>query len=140
MTRNKPRFVVDTNTLVSAALMQGSTPDTAVRRVLRVGQLLVSSDTLDEVTDVLSREKFDPYVSWERRQEFLEALAERAVVVEPTVPIEACRDPDDNKFLELAVEGGAEAIISGDGDLLDLHPFESISILTPADFLDSTWA
>ncbi|WP_459868116.1 putative toxin-antitoxin system toxin component, PIN family [Endothiovibrio diazotrophicus] len=46
-----------------------------------------------------------------------------------------CRDPKDNKFLELAVAGGASALITGDQDLLALHPFRGIPILAPADFL-----
>jgi len=69
----------------------------------------------------------------------LEALADQSVVVEPIISIETCRDPDDDKFLELAVEEEADLIISGDSDLLVLHPFEGIPILPPADFLDSKW-
>jgi len=134
---SSPCFVVDTNTLVSAALMEDSTPDRAVRRAFGNGVLLSSPDTLDEATDVLSREKFDEYASWKRRRELLEALADQSVVVEPIISIEACRDSDDDKFLELAVEGEADFIISGDRDLLVLHPFEGIPILPPADFLDS---
>jgi putative PIN family toxin of toxin-antitoxin system len=137
---NSPRFVVDTNTLVSAALIEGSTPDRAIRRAFRNGALLTSPDTLDEATEVLTREKFDQYASWERRHELLEALADQSTVVEPTVAVDVCRDPDDNKFLELAVEGDADLIISGDSDLLSLHPFEGIAILSPAGFLESKWA
>ena len=136
---SSPRFVIDTNTLVSAALMKDSTPDRAVRRAFRNGILLSSPDTLGEATDVLSREKFDEYASWQRRRELLEALADQSVVVEPIISIETCRDSDDDKFLELAVEGEADLIISGDNDLLVLHPFEGIPILPPADFLDSKW-
>ena len=137
---SSPRFVVDTNTLVSAAFMEGSTPDRALRRAFQNGVFLASPDTLDEATEVLTREEFDQYASWERRHELLEALADQSVVVEPTLPIEACRDSDDDKFLELAVEGEADLIISGDSDLLVLHPFEGIAILSPADFLESKWA
>jgi putative PIN family toxin of toxin-antitoxin system len=134
------RFVVDTNTLVSAALIEGSTPDRAIRRTFRNGALLASPDILDEATEVLTREEFDQYASWERRHELLEALADQSTVVEPTVAVDVCRDPADNKFLELAVEGDADLIISGDSDLLVLHPFEGISILSPAGFLASKWA
>jgi len=49
--------------------------------------------------------------------------------------INACRDPKDNKFLELAVAAGASCIVSGDQDLLTLHLFDNIPILSPADFL-----
>lgn len=137
---SSPRVVVDTNTLVSAALIEGSTPDRAIRRAFRNGALLASPDTLDEATEVLTREKFDQYASWERRHELLEALADQSTVVEPTVAVDVCRDPADNKFLELAVEGDADLIISGDSDLLVLHPFEGIYILSPAGFLESKWA
>jgi len=132
---SKYRFVIDTNTLVSAVLIEGSVPDCALRRACAMGVLLVSPDTLDEAVEVLSREKFDRYVTGEPRHEFLEALADQSVVVEPVESIAACRDPDDNKSLEVAVEGGAAAIISGDRGLLELHPFRGIAIVEPAAFL-----
>jgi len=69
---SSPRFVIDTNTLVSAALMKDSTPDRAVRRAFRNGILLSSPDTLGEATDVLSRERLDEYASWQRRRELSE--------------------------------------------------------------------
>ena len=50
--------------------------------------------------------------------------------------IKACLDPKDNKFLELAVNGPAEVIITGDKDLLILHPYQSIPIITPAHYLN----
>jgi putative PIN family toxin of toxin-antitoxin system len=106
----------------------------------RGASCLASPDTLDEAVEVLSREKFDRYVSWEPRQEFLEALANQSVVVEPEESIAACRDPGDNKFLEVAVEGQAAAIISGDKDLLELDPFHGIAIVEPAVFLAAEWS
>ncbi|HEX8228447.1 MAG TPA: putative toxin-antitoxin system toxin component, PIN family, partial [Chloroflexia bacterium] len=59
-----------------------------------------------------------------------------AIFVHPTVPIDAiASDPDDNKFLECAVAGGADYIVSGDKHLLSLGEYEGIRILSPADFL-----
>ena len=58
-----------------------------------------------------------------------------ALNLEPTVNITACRDPKDDMFLSLAVTAGADCIISRDEDLLVLHPFENIPILTTADFM-----
>ena len=98
--------------------------------------MLASPDTLDELVEVLGRNKFDRYLSAEEREAFLEALVERVDVVEPVEEIHACRDPSDDKFLELAVEGRAEAIISGDEDLLALHPFRDIAIVPPSAFLE----
>jgi len=66
----------------------------------------------------------------------LAALVNQAKFVEITETITECRDPKDNKFLELAVCGGADCLISGDGDLLALHPFRGIRILPPQAFLN----
>lgn len=67
---------------------------------------------------------------------FLAALTREAEWVEVHSHIQACRDPKDNKFLELAVSGKATHIVSGDNDLLTLHPFHGIHILSPRAFLD----
>lgn len=50
-------------------------------------------------------------------------------------PIRACRDPRADKFLEVAVRGRADLILTGDQDLLALHPFRDIAILSPVDYL-----
>ena len=55
--------------------------------------------------------------------------------IEPKIEITECRDPKDNKFLELAVAGKADCIVTGDKDLLELHPFRNIRIITPKEFL-----
>ncbi len=136
MTTREPGFVFDTNTLISAALFEGSTPDRAFRWALRNGRMLASPETLDELVEVLDREKFDRYLTRDERKVFLEALVERVEIAEPVGVIQACRDPDDNKFLELAVEGRAEAIVSGDDDLLALDPFQGIAIVTPRAFVE----
>lgn len=74
-------------------------------------------------------------MSEEKRKEFLAALVKQAEFLEVTEKITDYRDAKDNKFLELAVCGAADCIISGDGDLLVLHPFRGISILQSGDFL-----
>jgi len=89
-----------------------------------------------ELADVLGRPKFDTYATVRERQEFLrlfDRIAERVPIVHK---IRACRDPKDDKFLELAINGAAQVIITGDADLLALHPFRGIDILTPASYLD----
>jgi len=97
--------------------------------------LLASDDTIIELADVLGRRKFNHYATVEERQEFLrlfDCIAERVPIVHT---VRACRDPKDDKFLELAVNGAAQLIITGDTDLLALHPFRGIDILTPARYL-----
>ena len=133
------RFVFDTNTIVSAVLLKGSVPRQAFDRAIRLGKLLVSRATIEELNEVMRRKGFDKYVLEEERIEFLTALVREAVLVEVTENINKCRDPKDDKFLELAVSGKAESIVSGDADLISLHPFREILVLTPRQFLDYSW-
>jgi putative PIN family toxin of toxin-antitoxin system len=88
-----------------------------------------------ELIEVMRREKFDTYLSLERRDELVASLIRECEFVETSTTIAVCRDPKDNKVLELAVDGAAAAIVTGDADLLVLHPFQGISILSPGDFL-----
>ncbi len=135
MHQEPERIVADTNLLVSRLLLPQSLPAKAVCKAVDEGQLLVSDATLGELADVLSRAKFDPYVSLEDRQDFIRVLnrvAERIIV---TAPIKACRDPKDDKFLEVALNGEANLILTGDRDLLALHPFRGIDILSPREYL-----
>lgn len=129
------RIVVDTNALISRLLVPESVPGRAVRRVVDASQLLVSEDTLNELADVLSRPKFDAYVSIDDRQEFFRRLSTVAELVPITYRIQVCRDPKDDKFLELAVNGNADLVVTGDDDLLVLSPFRGIPIITPASYL-----
>jgi len=132
---DRPRIVVDSNALISRLLLPGSTPGRAVRKAVDAGQLLISEATLEELAEVLSRPKFDRYISIQDRQEFIRLLGRVAELVPITYTIRACRDPKDDKILELAVNGNAELIVTGDRDLLVLHPFHGVQILSPAAYL-----
>ena len=129
------RVVLDTNAVVSAALFSPSRPRQVIAYVTARGTILISFAVLDELEAVMRRPRFDRYASAEERINFLDDLIERAEPVEINHRITACRDPKDDKFLELALSGNASHIISGDRDLLALHPFRNIPILTPAAFL-----
>lgn len=129
------RFVFDTNVLVSALILGNSKPGQAFRNALQSGQILLSLPALEEIAEVISREKFERYVTPEERDEFLQALVRRARFIEPDAQIRICRDPKDDKFLELAISGAADFIISGDDDMLALSPFRGMEIITPDDFL-----
>jgi len=96
-----PRRVLDTNVLISRLLMAHSTPGRAVRHAVDTGVLLVSDATLDELADVLARPKFDPYLTLEERQGFLQRLLRIAERVPILRQIQVCRDPRDDKFLWL---------------------------------------
>lgn len=134
------RVVFDTSTLISAALRNGSTPDMALTRGFAGCEVCVSTETLTELEEVLGRKKFDRYLGRESRQDFIAALRESALVISsfhrdlgdlPTT----CRDSKDNKFLALALEVDAGTIVSSDKDLLVLHPWRGIRIVTPAEFV-----
>ena len=132
---DSPRLVFDTNTLISHLLLPSSLPAQAVRKGLHQGQILVSDETLSELADVLVRSKFDRYISIEDRQEFFRLFGRVVEKVNIIRNVQVCRDPKDNKFLELAIDGLAGYIITGDQDLLTVHPFHSIEIITPQDYL-----
>jgi putative PIN family toxin of toxin-antitoxin system len=126
------RVVLDTNALISRLLLPQSTAARAVRRLLDRAQPLASEDTLSELANTLTRPKFDKYVSREDRQHFFELYARVAEWITVTTALRVCRDVTDNQFLELAVDGKANWIVTGDKDLLELSPFQGISIITPA--------
>jgi putative PIN family toxin of toxin-antitoxin system len=131
----RARVALDSNALVSRLLLPDSPPGRAVRKAVDEATLLASETTLAELDDVLSRPKFDRYVTTAERQGFLHRLRGIVEMIEIVTTVRACRDPRDDKFLEVAVNGGADVIVTGDADLLALHPFRGIAILTPAAYL-----
>ncbi|MBK5204572.1 MAG: putative toxin-antitoxin system toxin component, PIN family [Polaromonas sp.] len=134
------RVVFDTSTLVSAALRVGSVPHQALTLALRVSEVCVSASALAELDEVLMRAKFDRYQPPQTRREFADFMRHRATwfavskaqVSKVNPP---SRDPKDNQFLALAQICAAAALISSDSDLLVLHPWNGVPILTPAAFL-----
>lgn len=134
---NELRVVVDTNLLVSALIRKTSTPRKALEAAASRGRILLSQEILDELVNVLARPKFDRYVSDEEKEKFIDDLLDETEPVEVTDHVSECRDPKDDKFLELAVSGNASHIITGDADLLVMNPFRGISIVSPQEFLAS---
>ncbi len=133
------RFVFDTNVIVSALLLKRSIVRQAFDKAIDQGKLLVSQAIVEELNEVLRRKRFDKYLTEDERIEFITALVREAALVEITDTVTECRDPKDNKVLELAVSGKATCIVSGDDDLVVLHPFRGIPVLTPRQFLDYSW-
>lgn len=133
--RARERIVADTNCLVSRLLLPSSVPGRAVRQAVDHGILLVSEATMNELADVLARPKFDRYISLEDRQQFLRLLGRVAEFVASVYTVRECRDPEDDKVLEVALSGKADLILTGDADLLTLNPWRGIAILSPAEYL-----
>ncbi|MFN5763089.1 MAG: putative toxin-antitoxin system toxin component, PIN family [Pseudanabaena sp.] len=129
------RFVGDNNILLSALIVKNSAPFQVISKIEERDVILYSEETLLELNQVLSRKKFIKYFAIEEKQAFIFKLLEKAELVEIEESINICRDPKDDKFLELAVSGKADFIITGDQDLLVLNPFRNIEIITAKDFL-----
>jgi putative PIN family toxin of toxin-antitoxin system len=135
------RVVFDTSTLISAALRPDSIPYQALHRALRLCDVCASKETLDELKKVLTRDKFRRYLPESAGRQFMRMMENnvRLFVVRDLDCLAAnppCRDSGDNKFLALAFECEADAIVSSDEDLLVLDPWDEVRILRPADFLN----
>jgi putative PIN family toxin of toxin-antitoxin system len=128
-------LVIDTNVLISAALIEDSTPAAVVRLALQRGRIVFSAATFAELQTRLWRPKFDRYLTLEMRKLLLHDLASVADWVVPTTMSRHSPDPDDDMFVHLALAAAAELLISGDRDLLDLGRVEGVAILSPAEAL-----
>lgn len=135
------RVVLDTSTLIGAALRPQSLPRQALLTAVATATLCASPATLAELERVLMRKKFDRYLDHETRLEFLALYRRYARLFtvseadEKSLP-QPCRDPQDNKFLALALYCSADVLVSSDDDLLMLNPYAGIPILSPREFLE----
>jgi hypothetical protein len=130
------KLVFDTNALISAALLSRSVPRQAFDKAFANDELLTSEACLAELNEVLHRKKFSRYLTPFEADLFINQYSLTATLVAVQTVVSDCRDVRDNKFLELALDGGADCIVSGDQDLLVLTPYRGISIVTPSDFLN----
>lgn len=133
------KAVVDTNVLLSAALIPRSVPAELVDRLLVDGRLIFSSATFSELETRIWKPKFDRYLPIERRKHILHELDASALWVE--IPAELAkqtfsRDVKDDAFIHAALAGGATRLISGDDDLLSLHPLGNLHIVNPRSAMD----
>jgi uncharacterized protein len=137
-----PRVVADANVLVSAALARSPrAPSVLTLDAALDGrvELVTSPLLLREVTMVLARPRLQKYVSSDEAVRFVADLAAQTILlVDPPDPHRAvCRDPRDDYLVALAEASGAEAIISGDLDLLAIDPAQlAVDVITPRQFAD----
>lgn len=134
------QVLFDTSTLVSAALRVDSTPHKALAQALSRGEVCACASTLFELEQVLLRPKFDLYQPANVRSAFLTLVRKHVALFAVTAADESkvlppCRDPKDNQLLALALACAADALVSSDADLLVLHPWRGIPIVTLAAFL-----
>ena len=129
-----PKVVVDTNVFISAAFLKGISSVLIEKWKENKFILLFSPDIFDEYFEVIARPKFRQEEKDIR--ELAELLTERGVAVEPQTQLDVIKeDPNDNKFLECAIAGEANFIISGDRHLLNLKQYKGIKVLKLSAFL-----
>lgn len=134
------RVVFDTSTMVGAALKPGSVPHLALSLALGRSDLCGSAQTWMELEQVMQRDKLDRYLAREARWAFAAVIHQSThffavtPVDEAALPLR-CRDPGDDKFLALVRVAQADMLVSSDDDLLVLHPWRGVPIVTPAAFL-----
>ncbi len=129
------RFVIDTNVLVSSIAFPKQPPHLALHKALDKGVLVFSRDTIAEFKEVLLRPKFDKYIQKRLREAFIVEIVTSALVVDSSPCKTHCRDPTDQKFLEIVNTGDVDFLISGDKDLLVLQRVGKCTIVSPAEFL-----
>lgn len=130
------RAVVDTNVLVSALINRGK-PRTLVLRLLEGHSIILSSEMLAELADVMSRDKFKA-IKKSRVETFESVLIRGSAIVKPLKMFEGVivEDPDDEMVLSVAYAGNAEYIVTGDRHLLNLGEFKGIRILKVSEMLE----
>jgi uncharacterized protein len=132
---SRERIVVDTNVFVSGLLRRSSVSGQAAAKARHNAVLLVSEATMTELADMLAGAKFNRYASVEQRVSFIRLISNIAEFIPLIHRVRECRDPKDDKFLEVALNGRADLILTGDADLLALNPWRAIAILSPAEYL-----
>ncbi|MDJ1170562.1 putative toxin-antitoxin system toxin component, PIN family [Roseofilum sp. BLCC_M154] len=131
-------IVIDTNVLISAVLSPEGTARKALNRIYHQFKIAQSDETYQELVTRIYKRKFDKYIADEEREDFLSVIKHYSQFVKVESQVEICRDVDDNKFLELAIDANAVFLITGDRDLLSLKSqieYQNL-IITPREFLE----
>lgn len=128
------RVVFDTNVVVSALGFGGRPLEALLRAFDEDVQLIASDETLRELERVLAYDHL-PFTKTEQTR-YPALIRLEAEIVAPENTVEIVRDSDDDKFLECALEGDAEYVVSGDDDLLDLQSYEGVRVIPPAEFIE----
>jgi uncharacterized protein len=134
------KLIIDTNIFYSAIGFDNTIYDFVFAVFENLDcRIYFSTPIMDELKTKIFSEKFDQKtknkLSTKQKNDFISILSENIIFVETNSKVNICRDPDDNKFLELAIDIDADFIISGDKDLLELKSFENTKILKPSQFM-----
>jgi putative PIN family toxin of toxin-antitoxin system len=133
---NSPQYICDTNILVSSLISRNSPPAQTIDYIKNTGLFAFSSETFSELEEVLNRPKFDKFMSKEIRIQFFQKIRPFIIFYDIYQKVDFCRDPKDNKFLDVAIASYADYLITGDEDLLVLKNIGNTSIITPRTFME----
>jgi putative PIN family toxin of toxin-antitoxin system len=126
------KAVLDTNVLISAVISNGIPHELLTMGFAGEYDIVVSVETLSEFRATLLKYPDRFHMTPDEVQVEVEAVRYFAVFVDPTEDITAVRDdPDDDKFLEAAIAGNVDYIVSGDSHLLELETFRDVDIVEP---------
>ena len=133
--KTRVRVVFDTNALISALIVPSSVPAKALDLAVEHFEIIVSKATWQEFEQKIKKTSLERYFrNTQDRDAAVHAINRVVTHVAVRSAVTDCRDPKDNLFLELALDGKAETIISGDKDLLVLNPWRGVCIQSPGDF------
>ena len=129
------KVVIDSNVFVSSFFWKGNPRIIFDRVIDGFDELFITDDILEEIKEVLSRDKFD--VETKEINDYLKIIENYSQKIIHNDNIEnVSRDIDDNKILKCGLEGNVEYIITGDKDLLVLQEYKSIKIINPKKYLE----
>ena len=129
------RAIIDTNILVSGLLGGKRTLPIIEALIDKKFRLVISNQQIKELLDVIRRPKFRSIIDEKDAIELFLLIQLEAEIIQPTQKVKDCRDPKDNFILECALESSPDYIVTGDDDLLILHPYKRIQIISAAKFL-----
>ena len=129
------RVIIDTNVLISGTFWSGKPKILLNKARHREIASVTSEILLNEVKEILTREDKPFRLSMSEANRIISSIRDISDVILPKSKVSVCRDEDDNRVLECALDGNAEYIVTGDTDLLDLREYQGIYILNVADFL-----
>lgn len=134
---DRPAFIViDTNVLISASLLPRSRMARLVALAAANFVIAQNEATWDELISRIERDKFDRYFGDDGRLKFMSGLAQVVQFFDSVATVQVSRDPDDDKFIGLAIDAKASLIVSGDADLQDVKSYQGINIVSPSAFLE----
>ena len=128
------RIVVDTNVIISGLFFGGNPSKVLMAIVDSKVNALATKEIINEYINVIERMMANKTKSFELAT--LDTLFTSFELIDRKTVLELSRDPDDNKFIECAIDGNAMYIVSGDNDLLVLKQYNDIKIITVNDFCD----